>query len=175
MTKFKIGDTVWVKGEVDKINGGSITIRSAKDKCETFNIEKKVEVPPFVAEWYEENKMDLEYNLYLYQISMYEETVDKSDFFYWMQKSIKPIKTLINMHQFGYEVIKPQLYTVEIPNPNEIDGTKHVLAKDKNGVVRIAFISFTQLEEVKDFQLTEEEIKRDFEWAWQFAEPVEGE
>lgn len=139
-------------------------------------------IPQFVAEWYISTveagldplteftnailtmgKHDGRNPRYNYDTGLYK----------WIKETPNAIQIVVNMHQFGYKVKQPLLYTVEIPNPNEIDGTKHVLAKDKNGVVRIAFISFTQLEEVKDFQLTEEEIKQDFEWAWQFAKPVE--
>lgn len=35
----------------------------------------KPEVPQFVADWYEEHKDNLEYNLYLYQMTIYDEKV----------------------------------------------------------------------------------------------------
>ncbi|HEO2028991.1 TPA: DUF1642 domain-containing protein, partial [Streptococcus agalactiae] len=77
------------------------------------------EVPRFVADWYEKHKDSLECDLYLYHMSIYDEEVEKDDFYYWMQTSKNPVYTLINMHQFGYTIQKEKLYTVEIPNPNE--------------------------------------------------------
>ncbi|HHV3315558.1 TPA: DUF1642 domain-containing protein, partial [Streptococcus agalactiae] len=82
-------------------------------------IQPKPEVPQFVADWYEKHKDSLECDLYLYHMSIYDEEVEKDDFYYWMQTSKNPVYTLINMHQFGYTVEKEKLYTVEIPNPNE--------------------------------------------------------
>ncbi len=43
--------------------------------------EKPV-IQQFVADWYEEHKGCFEYNLYLYQMSIYEEEVEKDDFYY---------------------------------------------------------------------------------------------
>ena len=71
------------------------------------------------------------------------------------------------------------LYKVVLPNPNAIEGanvfslrkftddegtTKVVLAKVKLGIFNANYN--------KANLLTEEEIKKDFEWAWQFAERV---
>ncbi|HFH7257880.1 TPA: DUF1642 domain-containing protein, partial [Streptococcus agalactiae] len=69
------------------------------------------EVPRFVADWYEKHKDSLECDLYLYHMSIYDEEVEKDDFYYWMQTSKNPVYTLINMHQFGYTIQKEKLYT----------------------------------------------------------------
>lgn len=74
---------------------------------------------------------------------------------------------------FGYEVEKEKLYTVEIPNPN--GGTYLALCKDVDGKL---FFDVFFSEEWKTFgkcKLTESEIKKDFEWAWQFAKEVEND
>ncbi len=42
------------------------------------------EVPRFVADWYEKHKDSLECDLYLYHMSIYDEEVEKDDFYYWM-------------------------------------------------------------------------------------------
>ena len=63
-----------------------------------------------------------------------------------------------------------QLYTVELPNPNKEEHP--VLYKNRDGKVSIIFPSVPCWREVKNAQLTESEIKEDFEWAWQFAEEV---
>ena len=84
------------------------------------------------------------------------------------------------MHQFGYEVQKEKLYTVEIPNPNAIGYSKIYLAKNKDGKVELfTWSGYTSIEfadnwkQEENAQLTESEIKEDFEWAWQFAKEVE--
>ena len=72
---------------------------------------------------------------------------------------------------FGYEVEKEKLYTVEIPNPNAEE--RPILFKKRDGNVQIIFPSVPCWRVVKNAQLTEAEIKQDFEWAWQFAKEVE--
>lgn len=134
--------------------------------------QPKLVVPQFVADWYEEHKEDLEYNLYLYQIIFYDEKAKKDDFYYWMQKTNNPVRKLINMHQFGYKVEKEKLYTVEIPNPNAI-GNEHTVLM-KNGFRQIVMLRVygDNWKTDKAYQLTEQEIRKDFDWAWQWAEEV---
>lgn len=133
--------------------------------------QPKPEVPQCVADWYEGHKGSLEYNLYLYQMSIYDEKVEKDDFYYWMQKSKNPVRTLINMHQFGYTVKKEKLYTVEIPNPNAPIEYHSRLAKNHKGEIVIEVQDWMNRTEY--YQLTEQEIRKDFDWAWQFAKEVE--
>lgn len=121
--------------------------------------QPKPEIPQFVADWYEEHKDNLEYNLYLYQMTIYDEKVEKDDFYYWIQKSNSPIRTLINMHQFGYTIEKEKLYTVDLPNGQPL-------------VRGINTLYFSQNLAAENAQLTEAEIRKDFEWAWRFAEEV---
>lgn len=78
---------------------------------------------------------------------------------------------LVNAVLFGYEVEKEKLYTVELPNPND---TGHVvLYKDKNDKITIEWDYAEDWKRFEGVKLTESEIKKDFEWAWQFAEEVE--
>lgn len=74
---------------------------------------------------------------------------------------------------FGYEIEKEKLYTVEIPNPNEPDSGHIVLHKDEHNKVYIDWHYEDDWKLLKSLKLTEAEIKKDFEWAWQFAEEVE--
>ncbi|OTG43996.1 DUF1642 domain-containing protein [Streptococcus agalactiae] len=128
------------------------------------------EVPRFVADWYEKHKDSLECDLYLYHMSIYDEEVEKDDFYYWMQTSKNPVYTLINMHQFGYTIQKEKLYTVEIPNPNS--DLKIILVK-VNKKLKLIEAYEDQLEEYKNIRnVTESEIRKDFDWAWQFREEV---
>ena len=71
-----------------------------------------VKVPQFVADWYEKKKHDLNHYIwdYIYNWNHQEE----SEFKRWMNCSITTFQTLVNMHQFGYEVEKESRYMVKI-------------------------------------------------------------
>ena len=72
---------------------------------------QKVVVPQFVSDWYEKHKDDLEYDIWEYILHWGKQ--QKSEFYEWMNHANnKPFQTLINMHQFGYEVEKEKRYTV---------------------------------------------------------------
>ncbi|WP_052506799.1 DUF1642 domain-containing protein, partial [Streptococcus suis] len=79
----------------------------------------------------------------------------------------------------GYEIEQEQLFTVRIPDPNRPDTVTYLYKE--NGKVFIGSDIF--LDEVPNYKwkkdpsthLTESEIKQDFEWAWQWAKPVEVE
>lgn len=72
---------------------------------------------------------------------------------------------------------KEKLYTVEIPNPNERQ-LSFVLMRQLSGNVSIKVMHRDNLDLLKtdnDLQLTESEIRKDFDWAWQFRKDVENE
>ena len=71
-----------------------------------------VKVKQFVADWYEKKKHDLNHYIwdYIYNWNHQEE----SEFKRWMNCSITTFQTLVNMHQFGYEVEKEKRYRVKI-------------------------------------------------------------
>lgn len=149
----------------------SVELGMAIDIVNQIDEPKKPVVSQFVADWYEDHKGNLEYNLYLYQMSIYDEKVKKDNFYYWMQKSNNPVHTLVNMHQFGYEIEKEKLYTVELPKPN--GGTHLELCKDCDGKLFVETFLIDEWETFGKCKLTEAEIKKDFDWAWQFAKEVE--
>ncbi|HFH9125035.1 TPA: DUF1642 domain-containing protein [Streptococcus agalactiae] len=71
-------------------------------------------------------------------------------------------------------VEKENLYTVEIPNPNERQ-LSFVLMRQPSGNVSIKVMHRDNLDLLKidnNLQLTESEIRKDFDWAWQFREEV---
>lgn len=167
----------------NEINNG-LDIRVRIDKTHDLYINRKLlipdidqpkpEVPQFVADWYEEHKEYLEYDLYLYQMSIYDGKAKKDDFYYWMQKTNNPVHKLINMHQFGYTVEKEKLYTVEIPNPNRNSKgcAKFRLEKLGDKVYLVKRKSKDVYQNKDSQKLTEAEIRKDFEWAWQWAKEV---
>ncbi|OCL63111.1 hypothetical protein AX265_09835 [Streptococcus agalactiae] len=68
---------------------------------------------------------------------------------------------------------KEKLYTVEIPNPNS--DLKIILVK-VNKKLKLIEAYEDQLEEYKNIRnVTESEIRKDFDWAWQFRKDVENE
>ena len=69
-------------------------------------------VPQFVAEWYEKNKDNFDYNLWNY-VSEWED-LEECEFKNWFNNSNKAFQTLVNMHQFGYEVKKEKKYRVKV-------------------------------------------------------------
>jgi len=74
---------------------------------------QKVTVPQFVADWYENHKDDLEYDIWEYILHWGKQ--QKSEFYEWMNHANNnPFQTLANMHQFGYEVEKEPKYIVKI-------------------------------------------------------------
>lgn len=82
-----------------------------------INEPQKVTVPQFVADWYENHKDDFETCLFRsidLIPSCYEEG-ELSDFEEWLvDEHTKPFQTLVNMHQFGYDIEKEKRYFVRL-------------------------------------------------------------
>lgn len=136
-------------------------------------MDKKPVVPQYVADFYESIEDDFEDGVYGLCAQFYEEESELSGGLYWWFKhdDNKPIETLVKMKLYGYDVEKEKLYTVEITNPNA--GGHVVLCKTSDGIVSIAFTGMARWQGCKNFQLTEAEIKKDFDWAWKFRKEVE--
>lgn len=82
---------------------------------------QKPVVKQFVADWYEEYKDNLEYNIWSYIYNW--ERKEKSEFKNWLNVGRNnPIQTLVNMHQFGYTVEKEKRYLVKIVGMDNING-----------------------------------------------------
>lgn len=93
----------------------------ADECCVYHDVTKPVVVKQFVADWYEEHKEDFEGSLFRCInciLSLYEEG-ELNDFEEWVVDSrTKPFQTLVNMHQFGYEVEKEKRYRVKLKGIN---------------------------------------------------------
>ena len=171
--------------KIEKLDGLTI-----KDKDFNFDIEmipkgealeivnqldepEKPVVPQFVADFYESIKDGIENNIYDLCVQFHSDrgVLDKDIDSWFDDPKNKPIQTLVNMHQFGYEVEKEKLYTVEMPNPNSDDHL--VLRKNIKGKVCVSLLHREYWRGYESTQLTEAEIKEDFEWAWRFAKKVE--
>ena len=91
-------------------------------KIEGMVEREKVKVPQFVADWYEENKDGFEGNLYrcAYNIPSVFDGAKLNEFERWfLTAGTKPFQTLVNMHQFGYEVEEEKRYLVKVKGVNE--------------------------------------------------------
>ena len=74
---------------------------------------KEVEIPQFVADWYEGHKDELEISVFRYVYNIDKE--EESDFKRWFVSSTtKPFQVLFNMHQFGYKIKEEKKYTVRM-------------------------------------------------------------
>nr|DAO28653.1 MAG TPA: Protein of unknown function (DUF1642) [Caudoviricetes sp.] len=104
--------------KIEALTAYSARTRPWIDKEMVLEIVKQLDelqkpvVPQFVANWYEEHKDDLEFHIWDYILDWYEQ--EESEFKVWMNYSRnKPIKTLINMKQFGYRAEKEKRYLVK--------------------------------------------------------------
>ena len=132
-------------------------------------MDKKPIVPQFVADWIEwckKNKITL---LGADTAICNNKNISSLDASGWAMKNQE---TFAKAWLYGYEVEKEKLYTVEIPNPNSAGG-KLVLSKQQSTGSLILEMLNSDINKPKYLHLTEDEIKKDFGWAWQFAEEVE--
>ena len=90
---------------------GGLSIAHAEDLYDSF-IPKPV-VPQYVADWYEDNNGDLNGALFI-MVRLWDEKSRNSDFYRWFRKDKEAFQTLVNMHQFGYEVEDEPRYMVRI-------------------------------------------------------------
>lgn len=92
-----------------------ISVAYAEDLYDSF-FPKPV-VPQYVANWYEGNKRNLDLNLsgLVFDLATKSEIYYQEELKEWVNRNKKTfITTLVNMHQFGYEVEKEPRYTVEV-------------------------------------------------------------
>lgn len=150
-----------------------VGLNVAKHIINQINEPHKVAVPKFVAEYIEYCKHEKFYALHGAYANM------DGRLKCWRFKGNNS-ELFAKAWLFGYEVEKEKLYTVEIPNPNGSEYSKTYLGKYKNGkVVLYNWLGYTSIDFADNWkqeekaQLTESEIKQDFDWAWQFAKEVE--
>lgn len=79
-------------------------------------------------------------------------------------------KRLMNAVIHGYET-EDKLYQVELPGSHKQGNI--ILVKDNDGGITYDVVFSDKWKERDYTKLTEDEIKKDHEWAWQFAKEVE--
>lgn len=110
-------------------------------KLEGIMEREKPVVKQFVADWYEKHKNNIDFEIwhYLHTFSSQEE----DEFKKWMNKlGEKQIQTLVNMHQFGYEVEKEKRYRVKMKDLetgfnflNYCNGEDHWIFSSKDNTI----------------------------------------
>ena len=148
------------------------------NKQELIDKLKKPVLPQFIADWLEVCKDNLALSLANSMNNVVMRTNNQPNkTINWIAKNSE---TFAKAWIYGYEVEKEKLYTVEIPNPNGSGYSKIYLAKNKDGKVELfAWNGYTSIEfadnwkQEENAQLTESEIKQDFDWAWKYAKEVE--
>lgn len=140
-----------------------ISVAYAEDLYDSF-FPKPV-VPQYVADWYEEHKDDFEIKLFQC-ICEAVENYDKNlanDFENWlMSEELEVIQTLVNMHQFGYEVEKGPRYTIKIKG---ISGYSKYLNRDTK-TQKWLFASKTELERFRAHHTRKELEASGFGWVF---------
>ena len=144
------------------------------DIISQINEPQKVVVPKFVAEWIKSHKESFSD---VSAIDMYENlTSDNRGGYYhevWLWVIAHHYDFIKAWHD-GYEVEKEKLYTVEMPDPYGLYKIRY-LFRNSVGNIRIGGSTYREIFLDAKTHLTEAEIKKDFEWAWNagFAKEVE--
>ncbi|HFD1599184.1 TPA: DUF1642 domain-containing protein [Enterococcus faecium] len=161
---------------VDKGDDYQFKLKKEQPKV-TLDEPQKPVVPKFVAEWFEENKDDLEFPIWELCVDSYG-SKDEHGMLNWIQQSENnPIETLIRMKD-GYEVEKEPLYYVRLPY--EVWDEEAAELKPEYLYLHYEITSdetrmFPTKEPRKGFvaKLDELTIKSADERYWAFAVPVE--
>ena len=135
-----------------------ISVAYAEDLYDSF-FPKPV-VPQFVADWYEKYKENIDYELWEYLVDWVNQ--EPSDFKEWLNTEYGAFQTLVNMHQFGYEVDKGPRYTVRIKG---IDGYGKYLNRDTKTQTWL-FASKTELERFRAHHTRKELESNGFGWVF---------
>ncbi|MCY7152221.1 DUF1642 domain-containing protein [Streptococcus gallolyticus subsp. gallolyticus] len=114
--------------------------------------EKPV-VPRIVADWYENNKDDFEYNLYRLCIDYYEQQLHEDLQEWFGYDKNKPIEVLVLMNKYGYEVKKEKLYTVFQV------ATEEYLYTNGVGKLSSVHVSYAFVEEHEEYHFTQQKLE----------------
>jgi hypothetical protein len=113
---------VWLNEILNELGSDYGTLKY-KDGYEQGKVEGLVErekpvVRQFVADWYEEHKDDLEFNIWDWiKYTQEEEKIQNRQFTEWLGESENdPVETLVKMKLFGYTVEKEKRYRVKMKN-----------------------------------------------------------
>ncbi|HEL2210116.1 TPA: DUF1642 domain-containing protein [Streptococcus suis] len=163
--KIKNIDTLNINDAIAGQQVDMVIKNQVLDLISQIDEPQKVAVPKFIGDLIEELKL-YEYTIGGIGAFVYDDVEQK-----WIDDNEE---LFYRAFLDGYEVEQEKLYTVEIPNPNANKWNATVLKRMKDNDNSIELCVYVRPDfNDSDFQLTESEIKQDFEWAWQFAKEVE--
>ena len=152
----------------NSLTGGLVEKSWAIYCIEQIHEPQKPVVPKFVAEWINGMKQD-ERHLYSVMISLMNKT--DHEWAVWKSANMNFSEIVAQAWIYGYEIEHWKLYTVEIPNPNS--PWKYTFLTNRGPGVSIDSTDGDFWKDDSKNQLTEAEIKQDFDFLWQFAKEVE--
>ena len=151
-----------------------LPLEEVKNIISQIHEPQKVVVPKFVAEWIEGSKR----SGWHLQKALYRMDDDEKvgDWSYDENGDLifEKVDIFARAWLDGYEVEKEKLYTVEIPDPHGMYKIRY-LFRNSVGNIRIGGCNYRDIFLNAETHLTEDEIKKDFEWAFQFAREAEDE
>lgn len=122
-------------------------------------IEKPV-VPKYVAYWYEGNKNQFEDNLFDLLWEHRDRSFENKLSTWLNHLPNKPIETLVNMHQFGYEIEKEEImYTAKLKSTDE-----YLHYDTRTCKVHHLFQSEERAKKSRLYHFTEDELKKYNAW-----------
>ena len=97
-------------------NPGYIKIDTVMGVVSKLDAPEKLVVPQFVADWYEEYKDNLEYNIWDWmKYNLEPKKRENVIFSRWLGKTANnPVETLVKMKLYGYTVEKEKRYLVKV-------------------------------------------------------------
>lgn len=122
------------------MKGANFATERAINLAKQLNEPEKPTVKQFVADWFEDNFEELDWELGGVLINAFNTNRnERSDFQDWLVDTTNyPIETLIRMKLFGYEVEKEPLYAVKGLTDYFRYDNKVILFNDKQEVLEIA-------------------------------------
>ena len=170
--KIKNIETLNIKDMMDDKGVDMVIKNQVLDIVSKIDEQQKPVVPKFVAEWIKKHKEDgcrLSHAL--------EDVFNDSELSLYIKQQEGDYTEIIAEAWIAHPNItveQEKLYTVEIPDPHGIYKILY-LFRNSMGNIRIRGDDYRDALLNVKAQLTEAEIKQDFEWAFQFANPVEEE
>ncbi|EOD7456432.1 DUF1642 domain-containing protein [Enterococcus faecalis] len=125
---------------LDFLKGANFATERAINLAKQLNEPEKPTVKQFVADWFEDNFEELDWELGGVLINAFNTNRnERSDLQDWLVDTTNyPIETLIRMKLFGYEVEKELLYAVKGLTDYFRYDNKVILFNDKQEVLEIA-------------------------------------
>lgn len=102
--------------EMEYVSVSQMGKKAFIDLIEQLDEPQKPVVPQFVADWYEEHKDNLEYNIWDWmKYNLEPKKRENVIFSQWLGKTVNnPVETLIKMKLYGYETEKEKRYFVRL-------------------------------------------------------------